>query len=106
MVPTSPTARTTNTALTTCATTKLADVDEETAKRAIFITGMVSLFSEQFYFWQGGVLPTDHWERFRKDLCDFVMLPTVQPQVVANIGRGSYPIDFKHELIRCGVKVE
>lgn len=82
---------------------KLAGVDEATAAQAVFITSIVSMFSEQFYFWHAGVLPNDHWERFRKDLCEFVMLPNVQPQVVANIGRGSYPIDFKYELIRCGV---
>jgi hypothetical protein len=84
---------------------KLHGVDEATAAQTAFINGVVSMFSEQFLFSQADVLPRDHWDRFRKDLCDFVMLPDVQPQVVSNIGRGSYPLDFKHELIRCGVKV-
>jgi hypothetical protein len=83
---------------------KLAGVDEALVLNAVFINSAISLFSEQFYFSQAGVLSSDHWERFRLDLCNFVMLDGVQPQVVSNIGRGSYPLDFKHELIRCGVE--
>jgi hypothetical protein len=83
---------------------KLARVDEAVVTQTVFINNIISLFSEQFYFAQAGVLPDDQWERFRLDLCDFVMLGDVQPQVVSNIERGSYLVDFKHELIRCGVK--
>lgn len=83
---------------------KLTGGDEALVSQAVFITNVISLFSEQFYFWKAGVLPSDHWERFRTDLCDFVMLPSVQPQIASNIGRGSYPMDFKHELIRCGLR--
>jgi hypothetical protein len=83
----------------------LTGVDEGTVAKAAFINSIVSMFSEQFIFWKAGVLPAELWSQFRVDLCDFVMLPSVQPQVVSNIGRGSYPVDFKNELIRCGVKV-
>lgn len=83
---------------------KLQGVDEDVAAQAAFINNMMSLFSEQFLFAQAGVLPADVWKHFRMDMCHFVMLDGVQPQVVGNIERGSYPVNFEHELIRCGVK--
>ncbi|MAF47562.1 MAG: hypothetical protein QGH73_14150 [Rhodospirillales bacterium] len=67
----------------------------------LFVTKVVSLYSEQFVSNQAGILGDEHWNIFKSELCNFYKKPRAKTVIDAQLVSNNYPKEFADVLRNC-----
>lgn len=81
---------------------KMFLVPESMVKEVIFVQNTLSLFSQQHLFWESGMVSESHWNKIKRDICEFASISEIKPIVTNLIDRRVYLDEFSEILQDCG----
>lgn len=81
---------------------KMFLVPESMVKEVIFVQNTLSLFSQQHLFWESGMISESHWNKIKRDICEFASISEIKPIVTNLIDRRVYLDAFSEILQDCG----